>query len=416
MNPIPAAAAVDPVTVLPRNVIAAHAARPSQAKIAMRDPAGDGRRLEQDRRVDPADDDGQDRGQAEDGRDGDDLGAEEGAARCRSSRGRTPPCRGPSRSTTAPIARMIAANAPNWARFFQSWSTASAAVGDRDDEDAELVAADGLEDLGQELREQRRAQADEQEQHADDDEPVRPPRLEQLLAEEDPEAGHHAARPTSRRKTSSSDGRTRSYAASRTPSRDDDRQEPGRGDGRRRVTETISPLSVSVTRSIQGDRPKARHQRRDGLRLPGLRVEPVERQGVAGEQVVERPLGDEAAVIEDADPVADALDVGEHVGGEDDRGALAQLGDQREQVAPALRVERADRLVEDEQVGLGHERLGDAESLAHPARVAADPAVRRIGQADALQRPAGAIARVGGATRPCSRPARVTSSRPVIQP
>ena len=30
---------------------------------------------------------------------------------------------------TAPIARMIAANAPNWARFFQSWSTASAAVG-----------------------------------------------------------------------------------------------------------------------------------------------------------------------------------------------------------------------------------------------------------------------------------------------
>ena len=30
---------------------------------------------------------------------------------------------------TAPIARMIAANAPNWARFFHSWSTASAAVG-----------------------------------------------------------------------------------------------------------------------------------------------------------------------------------------------------------------------------------------------------------------------------------------------
>ena len=34
MNPMPAAAAVDPVTVLPRNAIAAHAPRPSHARIA----------------------------------------------------------------------------------------------------------------------------------------------------------------------------------------------------------------------------------------------------------------------------------------------------------------------------------------------------------------------------------------------
>ena len=33
---------------------------------------------------------------------------------------------------TAPIARMIAANAPNWARFFHSWSTASAGGRGRD--------------------------------------------------------------------------------------------------------------------------------------------------------------------------------------------------------------------------------------------------------------------------------------------
>ena len=30
---------------------------------------------------------------------------------------------------TAPIARMMAANAPNWARFFQTCSTAAAATG-----------------------------------------------------------------------------------------------------------------------------------------------------------------------------------------------------------------------------------------------------------------------------------------------
>ena len=130
MNPIPAAAAVDPVTVLPRKVIAAHAPRPSQARSRHGDPAGDRRRLEQDRRVDPADDD---RPGPWPGRGpraiGHDLRAEERAARGRLRQDERRRAAVLSRSDTAPIARMIAANAPNWARFFQSWSTASAAVG-----------------------------------------------------------------------------------------------------------------------------------------------------------------------------------------------------------------------------------------------------------------------------------------------
>ena len=72
----------------------------------------------------------------------------------------------------------------------------------------------------------------------------------------------------------------------------------------------------------------------------------------------------------------------------------AQLGDQREEVAPALRVERADGLVEDQQAGLGDERLGDPEPLAHPARVAGDPAVGGIGEADLLEGGIGACPRV----------------------
>ena len=99
---------------------------------------------------------------------------------------------------TAPIARMIAANAPNWARFFQSWSTASAAVGVGIGIAGELVAAGRLDDLGQELREQRRAQADEQEQAGDDRQAIRPPRLEQLLAQRGSDSRAHAAAPSRR--------------------------------------------------------------------------------------------------------------------------------------------------------------------------------------------------------------------------
>ena len=93
---------------------------------------------------------------------------------------------------TAPIARMIAANAPNWARFFQSWSAASAATGVGIGIGRQLVAGGGLDDLRQEPREQRRDESDEQEQPADDRQAQRPPRLEQLLAHKDPTAASSA--------------------------------------------------------------------------------------------------------------------------------------------------------------------------------------------------------------------------------
>ena len=53
-------------------------------------------------------------------------------------------------------------------------------------------------------------------------------------------------------------------------------------------------------------------------------------------------------MVEDADPVADALDVGEDVGGEQHGRLAAQVRDQAEDVAAALRIECADRLVEDD--------------------------------------------------------------------
>ena len=197
-----------------------------------RDPAGDGRRLEQDRGVDPADE----RPPA--------AWTPPGRARwrrpwrpgtrrgSRSSRARTPPSRGPARPETAPIARMIAANAPNWARFFQSWAAASAMtgvgigmVGSWSPAAASMISGRNFASSG-ELR------PDEQEQAADDRDPQRPPRLQELLADEDRQAVHQEAAPTRRRNTSSSDGRARSNAGQPHARRDDDPEQLAGGDVR----------------------------------------------------------------------------------------------------------------------------------------------------------------------------------------
>jgi len=71
-------------------------------------------------------------------------------------------------------------------------------------------------------------------------------------------------------------------------------------------------------------------------------------------------------------PIADAFDVGQYVGGEEDGGAAAQRGDQVEHVVASHRVERRGGLVEDQQPrGVDH-RLGDPQPLLHAPREPAD--------------------------------------------
>ena len=94
-------------------------------------------------------------------------------------------------------------------------------------------------------------------------------------------------------------------------------------------------------------------------------------------------LADEAAVVEDRDAVADALDVVEDVGRVEDRRLALQRRHEVEDLAPTDRVEGADRLVEQQDARAGDERLGDAEPLAHAARVGPGSAIRGVGEADA---------------------------------
>ena len=90
-------------------------------------------------------------------------------------------------------------------------------------------------------------------------------------------------------------------------------------------------------------------------------------------------------MVEDGDPVADALDVREDVGGEQDRRIAPERGDQLEGSPTALWIERADGLVEDDDRRPMDERTGDPQPLAHAARVRAGPSVRGIGKVHAGQ-------------------------------
>ena len=64
---------------------------------------------------------------------------------------------------------------------------------------------------------------------------------------------------------------------------------------------------------------------------------------------------------------------------------VGQPPQQVEDLDHAERVDRRRRLVEDEQVGRLDQRVGDAQPLAHAARVGLDRVVGAIGQADLLE-------------------------------
>ena len=180
----------------------------------------------------------------------------------------------------------------------------------RDGDRRQLIAGRRLDDLGQELGEQRRGQPDEQEEAGDDRQAHGPPRLEQLLAQQDRAAGHAAARPfgaasgsrpTRRRKTSSSDGRARSKAASRSPAATTSGSSPADA-AASSVTDTVSRPSPLGDPVDPGRATQRRRERRDRRVLPGLRVDPVERLGEPCQERLERALGHQPTVVEDRRP------------------------------------------------------------------------------------------------------------------
>ena len=222
-----------------------------------------------------------------------------------------------------------------------------------------------------------------------------------------------AARPARGRRPRASAGRARSGQAARPPPRRAAGSRRRRRPGSRTATRIRPSASV-----VDVGRPRRGPRRRDELEaaavLPRLRVEPEDRPGVLGEQVLERSSMTSRPRSRIATRSQTRSTSDEDVGREDDRRLAAEPGDQVEQVAPALRVERADGLVEEHDSRAGGAAPGRSRDAG-----ASRPTSRRSGarrhRADrrgrACRRPAaGAPPRETAETRRSARAARAPAS------
>ena len=316
---------------------------------------------------------------------------------------------------TDPIARAIAASAPNWPRFFWSCSRAIRGCGLREHH-RELVAQGRGHDLVEVPRGERRDDAHDEEQERDDRQPPGPPCLEELLAQEHGEAAHAA--------TSSLVAREPQEDVLQRGPRAGDRDHADAlgGDGRQELA--CRPRRVRDRDGQQpmlhrgaGDPVGAAEPRRQCLErsgLSGLGFHAVDGEREAVQQLRQRPLDHEPTMVQDSDPIADPLDVGEDMGREQDGGLAAQQRDQLEHVPPSLGIERADGLVEDDHRRPMDERAGDAQPLPHAARVGPRASVRGVGQVHPREGPATARVSVLALRAHGAVPSIASCSRPVI--
>ena len=115
----------------------------------------------------------------------------------------------------------------------------------------------------------------------------------------------------------------------------------------------------------------------------GLLRERVERRGA------QEPPG-----VDGDEVVADALDLAEQVAGHDDGDAelVAGAADEVEHLIAAGRVEPVRGLVEEQELRVVDERLGQLDALLHARRVAAHGPVALLEEADVAQHVGGALA------------------------
>ena len=137
-------------------------------------------------------------------------------------------------------------------------------------------------------------------------------------------------------------------------------------------------------------------QRRGDPRLlqrgePGGEVGHPDAEGrlvAALEDVVDGPRGHAPTPGEDGDPVAGVLDLGEEVAGHEHRPSLvAERAQELADLLDARRIEAVGGLVQDQELGILEQRLGQPEPLAHPERVGLHEVVGPLGQPHPVERP-----------------------------
>ncbi len=127
--------------------------------------------------------------------------------------------------------------------------------------------------------------------------------------------------------------------------------------------------------------------RQDPLQLVGGNLrqgEPVTRCFL--EQFTDRAHRLDGAVVQDGDAVAHVLDVGKQVGREQHGfAAVGQGADEIFDLATPDGVESGSWFVEDDQIRIVHQRLGEADAASHALGKLAHPAASGMAQTDHVE-------------------------------
>ena len=248
-----------------------------------------------------------------------------------------------------------------------------------DREDPDHVAGDALrQEIGRELvrvREHVQEEDGESREDAEQDPRARALALDDELGRD--AARHASSSPwVSSRKTSSSEARSATSSLTAMPAPTSARLIAGAAAGSAAMRSRPSTTETRSTSSQPGGDPLGVRQR--------LRADAQPRPP---EQLVDGPLPHQLSRADDADAVADLLDLGHQVAREEDgAAALAEAPDELAHLGHAGRVEAVRRLVEDQQVRVLDQRGRDAEPLLHPLRVRAEAVACPLAEADLVER------------------------------
>ena len=191
----------------------------------------------------------------------------------------------------------------------------------------------------------------------------------QAAADEGQRVGHVSAR-----KTSSRVGLCSSRRSIATPSRVcEDAADVVRAVGGHAQAEAVGVAADAGSARRRGSRRRRRTARRVSSPTRAL-------SSCGG------ALRGDAAVVDDRDPVREAVGLLEVLGGEQDRRAL--VGERLHGLPdrePAARVQARGRLVEEDHLGLGDQAHRQVEPAPHAAAVGGDAAVGGLGEVEALE-------------------------------
>ena len=130
----------------------------------------------------------------------------------------------------------------------------------------------------------------------------------------------------------------------------------------------------------------------------GLALEPqLDDAAARALQPVDAPLRGHGPLVEHDDVVAGVLDVGQQVRREDhvDPLVAGDVGNQRQHLLAALGVHAVGGLVEEQQIGVVHERLGQLDPLFHAGGIGFQVAVAGLAEPDVEEHLVRPLHRVG---------------------